>query len=254
MKKVEVKILGFNCASRARNTAWLVLYSLKAAEKFGRRVSEIADIKTGFFDMSKRDIDPWPYGDKGFEVAPETDDYFAKKIMPQVRESDGFIFGSAVFNHSFTSRYIRLIERLTEAAWKGYLTSKPAGCISVATMGKGGQDVTLSDMNSSLKGLGLIVVSWGNGVPSVSGPPFGPFAMDDDHKVIAAKKDEQARRLAVLLGRRIAEFAVIQKLAKRKLGNVFTKEFVQIYPRVHSDESWSWWELNKKDYKSSDRG
>ena len=96
----------------------------------------------------------------------------------------------------------------------------------MATMRKGGQDVTLSDMNNSLKGLGFILVSFGNGVNGISGPPFGPFAMDDDHKIVAAKNDELAQRLAITLGRRVAEVAVIQKIAKQKLGNLYTREFV----------------------------
>jgi hypothetical protein len=100
-------------------------------------------------------------------------------------------------------------------------------------MTKGGQDVALSDMNASLKGLGLVIVSWGNGVASVSGPPFGPFGLHDDHKVIAAKKDMQARKLAVLLGRRVTEFAVMQKLAKQRFGSLYTGEFIQISSRVH---------------------
>lgn len=52
-----MKILGISCAHRSgRNTAWLVLYALKAAEKFGRRISEIANIETEFVDLAHKEI------------------------------------------------------------------------------------------------------------------------------------------------------------------------------------------------------
>jgi NAD(P)H-dependent FMN reductase len=233
-EKVRVKLLGFNCAMRRRNTAWLILYALKAAEKFGRKISPVADIQTEFIDMSvfdrksQPDIVPWPYSDLDFDPdKTPKNDVVANEILPKVREADGFIFGCGVHHHSFTSRYIKLIERLTEAARLGYIESKPAGAISVATMRKGGQDVTLGDINNSLKALGLILVSFGNGVNGITGPPFGPFSMHDDHKTVASKNDELAQRLAIGLGRRVAEFSVIQKIAKQKLGNLYSGEFVR---------------------------
>ncbi|MDP2663143.1 MAG: NAD(P)H-dependent oxidoreductase [Dehalococcoidia bacterium] len=230
--KVKIKLLGINCAMRRRNTAWLILYALKAAEKFGRKISQVAEIQTEFIDMSgydrkaQPDVAPWPYADLDFDPDKTPDDVFAREILPRVREADGFIFGSGVHHHSFTSRYIKLIERLNEAARLDYLEGKPAGAIGMATMRKGGQDVTLGDMNNSLKALGLILVSFGNGVNGISGPPFGPFSMNDDHKVVASKNDELGQRLAVGLGRRVAEFALMRKIAKQKLGDLYTSEFV----------------------------
>ena len=49
------------------------------------------------------------------------------------------------------------------------------------------------------------------------------------------------------ISRRVAEFAVMQKLAKRELGELYGREFIQVFPRVPLEESWSWWKLNEKD-------
>ena len=56
MEKVRVKILGLSCGHRkGRNTAWLVQYALKAAEKFGRLITEVADMETEFIDLADKD-------------------------------------------------------------------------------------------------------------------------------------------------------------------------------------------------------
>ena len=55
MEKVRIKILGISCAHRrARNTTWLTLYSLKAAERFGREISQVADIETEIIDLADK--------------------------------------------------------------------------------------------------------------------------------------------------------------------------------------------------------
>ena len=267
VKKVKVKVMGISCAHRGgRNTAWLTLYTLKAVEKFGRRISGVADIETEFIDLSLPgkeiklcgDCDercrvsgvslPW----KGAEMPRDfgcviEDDYLAKELLPRMREADGFIFGSPVFNLGYTSKFRSFFDRLRAGVRLGYFTNKPTGAVTTATNPMGGQESCLEFMNMGIQELEMIPVQWMNGATGVSGPPNGPLPADDDGTQIALKKDRMAQFLAALVGRRVAEVAVMQKLAQRRLGSLYKQEFIQFYHPPHGEASWEWDRLDEED-------
>ncbi len=256
MEKVKIKILGISCHHRrARNTAWLTLYALKAVEKFGKRIKEVADIETDFIDLRERTKKISSLGvckkvDGHYES--EAEDYIINELIPKMAEADGFIFGSPVFTGSFTSKFITLCERLRAGVKHGYFADKPAGCVSVATMPMGGQDRCLESMEICTRALGMIPVHPLFGCSGTSGVPYGPLCGDDDGTVIAVKNDRFAQWTAILVGRRVAEVAVMQKLAKRHLGNLYHQEMIQRYTLPFGNESWAWTELDEKDRQFMD--
>jgi multimeric flavodoxin WrbA len=255
MEKIKVKILGISFAHReGMNTAWLVQYALKAAKKFGRRISQVADIETEFIDLAAKDkkITPclgcghrWEMSERGCIIK---NDYMTKELIPKLAEADGFIWGVPTFSVTVTSKFKIFVERATAAIWKGYLTGKPCVAITVATLPLGGQETCLADINRTIGACEMVPVSWLLGVPGISGPPYGPNPTDDDDTVIGVKKDMYCQWFAVLNGRRLAEFAVMLKLVKRELGELYTREFIQLYhPHYVHDRSWDWHHLDKED-------
>jgi multimeric flavodoxin WrbA len=250
--KLKVKIMGISCAHRkGRNTSWLTLFALKAAEKFGRRIAEIADIETTFIDLCdfrKKQISPVAICKKrnGYYES-SVKDYTTNELMSQMAEADGFVFGSPVYTGAPTSRFITLIEHLRAGVKNGCFTDKPMGGVSVATMSTGGQDRCLEYMEDCTRSLGMIPVHALFGCAGVSGVPYGPLVGDDDGTIISCKNDRFAQWSAILTGRRVAEVAVIQKMAKRRLGKLYDSEFIQRYHLPFGNESWAWTDLDRED-------
>lgn len=61
------------------------------------------------------------------------DDYI-QGLVPKFGEADGLIFGSPVYTHSYTSKFRRLFERIPSALFRGYITGKPAGAVTVGAV------------------------------------------------------------------------------------------------------------------------
>jgi multimeric flavodoxin WrbA len=264
LEKVKVKILGLSFSHRkSRNTAWLVQYALKAAEKFGRRISEVADIETEFIDLAGKDIRQciacerrWDTPNFGLPykgtVRPEgrciiKNDYMAKELRQKLIDADAYIHGCPVYGMSTTSLYRMVMERSSDILCNGDFTNKPAASVTVAEFNQLGQETTLLEMNHIITGAEMLCVSWPTGVAGTSGPPYGPLPADDDAKVIGVKKDRYARYCALVCGRRVAEIAVMMKLAKRQLGDIFYREFYQVLHPPHGEETWVWKKLDPED-------
>jgi multimeric flavodoxin WrbA len=249
MGKVKVKILGISCGHRkGRNTAWLTLFALKAAEKFGRRIGDLAEIDIELIDLSdvKKNIpatSDCKIVNGHYECS--TSDYITDVVMPKMVEADAYIFGSPVFTGSYTSKFISLFERMRAGIREGYFTNKPAGSVTVATMAIGGQERCLEYMDMCIRAVGMIPAHWLSGCSGVSGIPYGPLAGDDTKREIAVQKDRYAQWTAIHTGRRVAEMAVVQKVAKRRLGDLYSSEFIQSYNLPFGKESWAWNELDK---------
>ena len=263
MEKVKVKIVGVNCAHRkGRNTAWMIQYCLKAAEKAGRRLSEVADVETEFFDLADKKIKmclqcyqhctpnkgfPW----KGTEMPQDfdciiKDDYLAREVMPKLAEADGFIFGSPVYMTNIDSKLKIIMERLNAGIFKGYFTNKPGLAVSTATMAFG-QGNCLKTINNIMRELEMVPIAWMQGVPSASGAPYGPPMWEETPMDIGVKGDKLAHWWAVIGARRLVEFAVMLKLAKNQLGDIYRREFIQIYHPPHGEEPWAWETLDEED-------
>jgi multimeric flavodoxin WrbA len=255
MDKVKIKLLGISCGHRkGRNTAWLTLFALKAAEKFGRRISEVADIETEFIDLWGKKIATKPNCElvDGNYVNFSEDNYITRELIPKIAEADGVIFGCPVFTGSYTSSFITLLEHLRAGIKDGAFTNKPAGTVTVATMMIAGQELCLGHMNMCIRSLGMIPVNWLNGACGVSGIPNGPLAGKDDGTVIALTKDRYAQWEAIFTGRRVAETAVIQKLAKRRLGNIYEEEFIKRMGLPRGKERSEWAHLDEAETKFMD--
>ena len=269
MEKVKVKILGLSFSHRvSRNTAWLVQYALKAAEKFGRRISEVADIETEFIDLAGKKIRQciacerrWDTPNFGLpykgSVRPKGEciiknDYMARELRPKMIEADAYILGCPVYGMTVTSQFRMVMERCSDILANGDFTNKPAAALTVAEVNAMGQEATLLEMNRMLIGGEMICVSWPAGAAGVSGPPYGPLPAHDDAKVIGVKKDRQARWCALVCGRRVAELTVMLKLAKRELGDIFTQEFYQVLHPPHGETPWEWSRLDKEDEQYMD--
>jgi multimeric flavodoxin WrbA len=262
MNKVKIKILGLSLAHRkGRNTAWMVECALKGAEKFGRKISDFAQVETDFIDMAQKKVEicwecpDYPCrpssGNNGSPSkkfgCPITEDYLALNVMPKIAEADGFIFGCPVYNGTCTSQFMIVMERLRAGIWKGYFTNKPAGAISTATMNLAGQESLLQQMNNVIRYLEMIPVAAGLGAVSIAGLPYGPLAGDDDGKTIGVINDKPGQKQAIALGRRVAEIAVMIGLAKQQLGNRYNEEFARYYAAPYGDESWAWSDLDNED-------
>lgn len=262
MEKVKVRLLGLSMAHRkGRNTAWMVECALKGAEKFGRKVSDVADVETEFIDLAQKKVEIcWecsgypcrPALGEGGSISqdfgcPITDDYLALKVMPRVAEADGFIFGCPVYNGTCTSQFMIVMERLRAGIWKGYFSNKPAGAVVTATMNLAGQESLLQQMNNVIRFLEMMPVAAGLGASSIAGLPYGPLAGEDDGKTIGVKNDKNARWQAVGVGRRVAEVAVMFGLAKQQLGKRYTEEFARYYAPPHGEDSWAWFDLDEED-------
>lgn len=264
MDKVKVKILGIAAAHRkGMNTAWLVQYALKAAEKVGRKLSEVATVETELVDIAGKLIRPCrncevrhmpnrgkPYTgcDPTFLGCPIKDDYMALELMPKMREADAFVLGSPTYGLSVTSQFRRFAERVSPIMWQGAHRYKPAVSVTVGEMALAGQETCLSDINRMISGSEMICASWYLGVPGVSGPPFGPSPADKDYATrIGAKSHRYSQWLAVMNGRRVAELAIMIKIAKQHLGDLFEREFIKVCHPPHGDEPWAWRRLDKED-------
>jgi multimeric flavodoxin WrbA len=167
-----------------------------------------------------------------------------------VAEADGFVFGAPVYTGTATSQYITVMERFRAGIWKGYFMNKPAGVVTTATMPMAGQDSTLQQMNNVARFLEMIPVSVGHGASSISGPPYGPLAADDDGKLIGVKNDEYGQYQAVCVGRRVAEIAVLLGIAKQQLGDRYARSFAQYYAPPQGDKPWAWSSLDNADHEA----
>lgn len=261
MEKLEINLLGISCGHRkARNTAWLTLFALKAAEKACRRMGGLVDVNIELVDLGdpQKMIKSCIGCEEPCQPLRETgrcnidDDYMARELLPKIIRADGLILGSPVFTGSYTSRFITLFERLRGIRSPAELANKPAGTVTTATLVMAGQENCLGYMDACIRALGMIPVNWMNGATGTSGPPYGPLPGDDNGSEIAAKKDRRGQWGAFYVGRRVAEVSVMQKIARKKLGSLYEREFIQAYHHERGSEGWKWRDLDGTDEKRMD--
>jgi multimeric flavodoxin WrbA len=265
MDKVKVKIVGFACnESPDWDVNWLVQYSLKAVERFGRRIRDVAEIETEFIDLSDKKIRhclncderweipesgrPWgkegiPEGYKGCIIK---NDWLAKEWWPRVHEVDGYIFGSRPSNFICTTKFRLLTERFVAGGiWfrpDNSVTNAPAALIAVGYSARAGQESSMMNMTSICKAVEMIEMSCLLGASAPSA-----FNSGNSGNETGIKVDAQAKRSAVFSARRVAEFAVMQKIARMELGDLYEKEFIHMYHAPRPEGPWTWYRLDKED-------
>lgn len=260
-EKLKIKILGINTAHRVMkdgspfNTGYLVNIALDAAKKFGKKIGDKVDLETEYLEIATQEkkIRQCLECNRRYEIPGTyngTDcqasgciikNDLMELIWQKVSESHGFIFGSPVFTGSYSSNFRLLFDRLQAANWTNPLTFKPGGCVTTAYMPFGGQEMALEHMMTSMRWVEMVPVNWLNGAPGIAGPPYGPTPYDDDGTKRGVENDKYGKWLAKLVGRRVAEWAVLLNLGMQSIGgDVFKREFIQRYHPPHGDESW-WW-------------
>jgi len=265
--KIKCKILGLSYSYRkGGNTAWMVIYSLKAIEKFARRIADVADIQVEFIDLADKDIMACLNCDRRYEIPnkgfpwkgsemPQEDfgcilkkDFVGRVLSNKVAEADGFIWGSPVVGLTPNSKFRLFAERCPVGLiWKGGITNKPVACIAVGYMPNQGQETCLHMMNTCARAVEFIPVSWPHGVSAsidLSSAQSLPRSGG-----IGVKKDTTAQILATLNGRRVAEFALMSKIGKMELGEVYEREFMQVYHPPHGEASWEWHRLDETEHQ-----
>ena len=232
--------------------------------KFGRLISDVVDMETEFVDLADNEIRPCLNCDERWEIpnkgAPwkgtETppfgciirNDYLAKEVLPKIAQSDGLILGVPVSNLCFNSKFKQLWERIDALIWTGHLTLKPAIGIAIAQMGVGGGSETcLEDLNTSFRSVEMLPAAWLNGPVVTRGSMYELYPSTEEKSI---KKDRYGQWTVATNSRRVAELTVLIKLGKRQLGDVYEREFVQVYHPPHGDEHWSWHRLDKEDEES----
>lgn len=260
-EKRKIKILGINTSTRVMkdkspyNTGYLVNIALNAAEKFGQKIADKATIETEYFEIATQEkkLRPCLECNRRYEIpdtyegdeCPQTDCIIKNDLMQviwqKVSESQGFVFGSPVFTGSYSTYFRMLFDRLQAANWMNPLAFKPGGCVVTAYMPFGGQEMALDHMMTAMRWVEMVPVNWLNGAPGISGPPYGPTPYEDDGTKRGVENDKYGKWLAKLVGRRVAEWAVLLNMGMGAIGeDLFKREFIQRYHPPHGSETW-WW-------------
>jgi len=271
MEKLKIKILGLSCSNRVNSDiAWMVQYTLKIIDKFGRRVSDVAEYETEFIELADKDLKRCyncnnrpciPFGGKPSEktgmvpnAACHVKDYH-QILGPKVQEADGLLIGSPTSLGTYNSRF-RLLwecigrgrENLSGVPFHHHNNRLPIGVLTCTDEGPGmGSETCLNDMNTSVRILEAMPVSQGHGATLMRRPSWRRLREGAENTV---KNNPDYFRFMFYTGRRLAEFALMLKLTKQTLGDVYYKEFMGRYHEPWApDELWAWRRLDPEDEK-----
>jgi multimeric flavodoxin WrbA len=271
MEKLKIKILGLSCSNRvSSDIAWMVQYTLKIIDKFGRRVSDVAEYETEFIELADKDLKRCyncnnrpciPFGGKPSEktgmvpnAACHVKDYH-QILGPKVQEADGLLIGSPTSLGTYNSRF-RLLwecigrgrENLSGVPFHHHNNRLPIGVLTCTDEGPGmGSETCLNDMNTSVRILEAMPVSQGHGATLMRRPSWRRLREGAENTV---KNNPDYFRFMFYTGRRLAEFALMLKLTKQTLGDVYYKEFMGRYHEPWApDELWAWRRLDPEDEK-----
>ncbi|MBN2060258.1 MAG: flavodoxin family protein [Deltaproteobacteria bacterium] len=274
MEKLKIKILGLSCSNRVNSDiAWMVRYSLKIIDKFGRRVKEVAEYETEFVELADKDLKRCyncdkrpciPFGGKptdeiGVEqsnAACHVKDYH-QILGPKIQESDGLLIGSPTSLGTYNSRF-RLLwecigrgrENLGGIPFHHHNNRLPIGVLTCTDEGPGmGSETCLNDMNTSVRILEAMPVSQGHGATLMRRPSWREGKIPDGAEN-TVKNNPDYFRFMFYTARRVAEFALMIKLTKERLGDVYYNEFMGRYHEPWApDELWAWRRLDPEDEK-----
>jgi multimeric flavodoxin WrbA len=269
MEKLKIKILGLSCSNRLNSDiAWMVQYALKIVEKFGRRVSDVADYETEFIDLADKDLKPClncnhrpciPFGGKPTEEIDLPTSHpcrikdYHQVLGPKIQKADGLIIGAPTSLGTFNSRFRLLWEAISRGRemlfgehFLQHQNRLPIGVLTCADEGPGaGTELCLNDMNTSVRFLEAMPVAQGHGGSLFRNPSWRPIREGQPYTV---KNNPDYLRFTFHTSRRVAEFALMLKLTKTVLGDVYKREFMGRYHEPWApDETWAWRRLDKDD-------
>jgi multimeric flavodoxin WrbA len=248
----------------------MVQYTLKIVDKFGRRVKDVAEYETEFIELADKDLKRCyncnnrpciPFGGKPSEetglvpnAACRVKDYH-QILGPKIQESDGLLIGSPTSLGTYNSRF-RLLwecigrgrENLGGVPFHHHNNRLPIGVLTCTDEGPGmGSETCLNDMNTSVRILEAMPVSQGHGATLMRRPSWRRLREGAENTV---KNNPDYFRFMFYTGRRLAEFALMIKLTKQTLGDVYFNEFMGRYHEPWApDELWAWRRLDPEDEK-----
>jgi multimeric flavodoxin WrbA len=269
LEKLKVKILGISCSNRLNSdVAWMVQYALKVVEKFGRRVSEVADYETEFVDLGDKDLKPclncnrrpctvgggmiWEGDGLPVQGICKVKDYH-QVLGPKLQEADGWIIGAPTTLGTYNSTFRLLFEALSRGRellfgehWFQHNNRLPVGVLTCADDGPGaGTETCLNDMNTVLKFVELEGISLFHGTSLFRNPCWRQIPEGEPYTV---KNNRDYFKYLFLTARRVAEFALMLKLTKQTLGDLYHREFIgRNHEPWGTQETWAWKRLDKED-------
>jgi multimeric flavodoxin WrbA len=186
-------ILGISGSPRKMATEHILSEALKILEEKG--------FQTRQFSVRGKSIGPCRHCDyciKNKECVVKDDMY---ELYPLIREAQGFVFATPVYNGSMSAQTKIMIDRTraTLAAYPNALRRKPGMAIAVGGDRMGGQELALQQIHSFYILNGMIPVSGG-----FFGANLGATFWSRD-TLEEAKKDEEGFRSLRKTVRRFAE-------------------------------------------------
>jgi multimeric flavodoxin WrbA len=269
MEKLNIKILGLACSNRPNSDiSWMVQYALKIIEKFGRRVSKVADYDLEYIELADKDLKPCyncnrrpcipgggkPTGKPGLPAnrpCPIKD--YHQVLGPKIQKADGLVIGAPTSLGTYNSRFRLLWEAISRGRenlfgelYLEHNNRLPIGVLTCADEGPGaGTETCLNDMNTSLRFLETMPVSQGHGASLFRNPSWRKGRVREPYNV---KNNPDYFRFMFFTARRVAEFALMLKLTKQTLSDIYKGEFmVRYHEPWGEDETWSWRRLDKDD-------
>ena len=208
------KILGISGSPRKANTDFLLDEALKSAETQAGVVTErisLRDLEIKFCIGCVRCFDENPNED-ACQVQRDSMD----QIYPKLRECQGLILATPVYFGQMTGQMKTFMDRTepllryAKSRWKFALKNKVGGGIAVGGNRNGGQETTLQGIHHFFLVHDMIVV--GTGPDERPGCYLGAAATTHPKRgrvKDAVKEDGLGLRAARILGRRVAEVAIL---------------------------------------------
>lgn len=207
----QVKIVGLSGSPRKGATQYCVREALLAA-------TEISGIITEFIDLRGKEIHPCIHCNRCIKERVDYCPTFSDDMRNYyniILRSDGFIFGSPVYQMNVSAQTQAFINRLRPLAkYLGHWSTKVGGAIAVGGARNGGQETTLASLNNFFLCKGMIVVS--GGVFAYN----GAAVWSNDKKEQGAKEDKVGIDSVRIIGRRVGIIAKILKIGLANLEEV----------------------------------
>jgi len=206
-----VKILGISGSPRKAATEYTLGRALSAAEKIEGVETELVTLrgrKLGFCIHCDRCVRE---GTTYCLVHPDDD---MNELYDTFYNADGYIIASPVYEMNLTGQLATFLNRFrpTYTLLKenpDYFRYKVGGAIAVGGTRNGGQEQTIHAIQGFYHTQGMMVINGGLGVYA------GVSVWSQDRKAKGAEEDEFAMGNAEMLGRRVAEAALLVLRGKK---------------------------------------
>jgi len=207
-----VKILGISGSPRKSGTEFALKEALKAAE-------EVPGVTTTFVTLRGKKINFCVHcercirEEKLYCPTHENDDM--KELYPLFAKADAYILASPVYQMNMSGQLLTFVNRL-RPLWPlvrdGLLKTRVGGAIVVGGTRNGGCEPALMAINNFYNCFGIIAVTGGHNAYC------GGFAWSQDRKEEGVREDEVGLETVRVMGRRVAEVALLVAAGKEARG------------------------------------